>query len=61
MMRYFKVVMETPYAGQVEDEYFEVPDDTTEEEIAEIAKDIFFNYFNYGYTEITEEESEGEQ
>lgn len=51
-MRYFKVHMETPYAGQSLFEEFEMPDDATEEEIEEEAREIFFNNFNYGLEEV---------
>jgi len=43
--------------GDFEDE-FEVDDDATPDEIQDEAKDIFFNYCNYSYHEIKDEEEE---
>ncbi|EHR6563926.1 hypothetical protein KUW64_002798 [Escherichia coli] len=43
--------------GDFEDE-FEVDDDATPDEIHDEAKDIFFNYCNYSYHEIKDEEEE---
>ena len=54
-MKKYRVYMETPYAGQSPTEDFEMPDDATQEEIDEEAKDIFFSNFNYGVEELTEE------
>ena len=54
-MRKFRVYMETPYAGQHPTEDFEMPDDATQEEIDEEAKEIFFSNFSYGVEELTEE------
>ena len=33
-----------------------MPDNATDEEIAEEAKEIFFNNFSYGFDELTEQE-----
>lgn len=56
-MKKYRVYMETPYAGQHPTEDFEMPDDATQEEIDEEAKEIFFNNFSYGVEELTEEEN----
>ncbi len=37
---------------------FEVDDDATPDEIKDEAKEIFFNYCNYSYHEIKDEEEE---
>ncbi|HCO6566546.1 TPA: hypothetical protein OBR09_004144 [Escherichia coli] len=37
---------------------FEVDDDATPDEIHDEAKEIFFNYCNYSYHEIKDEEEE---
>ena len=55
-MKRFRVYMETPYARQSPTEDFEMPDNATDEEIAEEAKEIFFNNFSYGFDELTEQE-----
>lgn len=55
-MKKYRVYMETPYAGQSPTEDFEMPDDATQEEIEEEAKEIFFNNFSYGVEKLTEEE-----
>lgn len=55
-MRHFRVVIETPFANGEIIEDFAVEDDATDEDIAEEARDIFFNNCNYGYSEITEED-----
>lgn len=52
----FRVVIETNWAGVGTIEYFEMPDDATEEEIADEAREIFFNYCNYGVSEVEKEE-----
>ena len=54
-MNKYRVYMETPYAGQNPTEDFEMPDDATQEEIDEEAKEIFFSNFSYGVEELTEE------
>ena len=54
-MRKYRVYMETPYAGQSPTEDFEMPDDATQEEIDEEAKEIFFSNFSYGVEELTKE------
>lgn len=55
-MRKFRVVIETPFAAGEIIEDFEVDDDATDDEIADEAKDIFFNNCNYGYSEITDDD-----
>lgn len=57
-MRKFKVHMETPYAGVGDVEEFEIEDDATEEEIEEVARELFFNYYQYGIEEIKERDSD---
>lgn len=57
-MKKYRVYMETPYAGQSPTEDFEMPDDATQEEIDEEAKEIFFSNFSYGVEELTEEAEE---
>lgn len=57
-MKRFRVYMETPYAGQHPTEDFIMPDDATQEEIDQEAKEIFFNNFSYGVEELTEEVEE---
>ena len=54
-MKKYRVYMETPYAGQSPTEDFEMPNDATQEEIDEEAKEVFFNNFSYGVEELTEE------
>ena len=55
-MKRFRVYIETPYAGQSPTEDFEMPDNATDEKIAEEAKEIFFNNFSYGFDELTDQE-----
>lgn len=56
MSRKFRIDIETAWAGIGEVEYFEMPDNATEEDIEDEAKEFFFNYCNYGYSEVKEEE-----
>ena len=56
MTRKFRVNIETNWAGVGTIEYLEMPDDVTEEEIADEAREIFFNYCNYGVSEVEQEE-----
>ena len=51
-----KLTMDCGYAGTEEEEEIEVDDDTTEEELEELAKEFFWGKFHgsYGY-EIIEE------
>ena len=51
-----KLVMDCGYVGTEEEEEIEVDDDTTEEELEEMAKEFFWEKFggSYGY-EIIEE------
>ncbi|EQA2403855.1 DUF7167 family protein, partial [Escherichia coli] len=49
---------ETGIAGGDFEDEFEVNDDATPDEIHDEAKDIFFNYCNYSYHEIKDEEEE---
>ncbi len=57
-MRKFKIIIETGIAGGDFEDEFEVDDDATPDEIQDEAKDIFFNYCNYSYHEIKDEEEE---
>ncbi len=57
-MRKFKVIIETGIAGGDVEDVFEVDDDATPDEIHDEAKEIFFNYCNYSYHEIKDEEEE---
>ena len=50
-MRKFKIIIETGIAGGDFEDVFEVDDDATPEE-------IFFNYCNYSYHEIKDDEEE---
>lgn len=59
-MRKFKVVIETPFAGGMITETFEVEDDATQEAIDDEAKEIFLNTCNYGCHEITDGDDEDE-
>lgn len=54
-MRKFRVHIETPFAGQEITDVFEMPEDATEEEIQDVARDMFFNHCNYGVEELKEE------
>lgn len=56
MTRKFRVDIETNWASVGETDYFEMPDDATDEEIADEAREVFFNCCNYGYSEVTEQE-----
>lgn len=58
MTRKFRVCIETNWAGVGEIEYFEMPDDATDEEIEEEAREVFYNYCNYGYAEVKGEHDE---
>ncbi len=57
-MRKLKIIIETGIAGGDFEDEFEVDDDATPDEIQDEAKDIFFNYCNYSYHEIKDEEEE---
>ncbi|MBW0063798.1 hypothetical protein HC347_01950 [Escherichia coli] len=57
-MRKFKIIIETGIAGGDFEDVFEVDDDATPDEIHDEAKEIFFNYCNYSYHEIKDEEEE---
>ncbi|EOZ0610161.1 hypothetical protein ACQEJU_004987 [Escherichia coli] len=52
-MRKFKVIIETGIAGGDFEDVYATPD-----EIHDEAKEIFFNYCNYSYHEIKDEEEE---
>ena len=54
-MRFFRVYVNTPYAGTNEEIDFEVEDDATDEEIEDEARESFFNYFNYSFEELERE------
>ncbi|ENH5717950.1 hypothetical protein ABV905_005410, partial [Escherichia coli] len=56
--RKFKIIIETGIAGGDSEDEFEVNDDATPDEIHNEAKEIFFNYCNYSYHEIKDEEEE---
>jgi hypothetical protein len=56
VMKKIRVDIETNWAGVGEVEYFEVEDDATDDEIADEAREIFFNRCNYGWSEVEEEE-----
>ncbi|EEV3403859.1 TPA: hypothetical protein J9654_000742 [Escherichia coli] len=56
--RKFKIIIETGIAGGDFEDVFEVDDDATPDEIHDEAKEIFFNYCNYSYHEIKDEEEE---
>lgn len=56
MTRKIRVDIETNWAGVGEVGYFEVEDDATDEEIADEAREIFFNWCNYGWSEVDKEE-----
>ncbi|EEY7366590.1 hypothetical protein E9Q83_000001, partial [Escherichia coli] len=56
--RKFKIIIETGIAGGDFEDVFEVDDDATPDEIQDEAKEIFFNYCNYSYHEIKDEEEE---
>lgn len=55
MTRKIRVDIETNWVGAEETEYFEVEDDATDEEIAGEAREIFFNWCNYGWSEVDKE------
>ncbi|EGM7791082.1 hypothetical protein C9Z70_10275 [Escherichia coli] len=55
-MRKFKIIIETGIAGGDFEDVFEVDDDATPDEIHDEAKEIFFNYCNYSYHGIKDEE-----
>lgn len=57
-MRKFKVIIETGIAGGMHEYIFEVEDDATLKEIEDEARDVFFNYCNYSFHEIKDEEDE---
>jgi hypothetical protein len=59
-MRKFKVVIETGSVDGMYIETFEMADDATEEEIADEAREIFFNQCTYGCHEITGEDDGNE-
>lgn len=54
-MRKFEVYIETTWSGVGATESFEMPEDATEEEIQDEAREIFSNYCSYGYREIEDE------
>lgn len=54
-MRKIEVTIETAWTGANETVEIEMPDDATQEEIEEAARDEFFNMCNYGWAEITDE------
>lgn len=51
-MRYFKLRIETPYAGTSIEEEFEMEDDATEDQIEEGAREIVFNHIEWGHHEV---------
>ncbi|MFR3684207.1 MAG: hypothetical protein ACLTXM_04110 [Enterococcus sp.] len=55
MVRKFRVDIETFWAGINATDFFEVPDDATEEEIEADAKEIFMDYCSYGFSEVEED------
>lgn len=59
-MRKIKVIIETGIAGGMHEDVFEVEDDATQKEIEDEARDVFFNYCNYSFYEIKDENEEDE-
>ncbi|ARD61579.1 hypothetical protein Y71_17210 [Kosakonia radicincitans DSM 16656] len=51
-MRKFQVIIETPFAGGIIVEYFEIEDDASEKDIEDEAREIFLNNCNYGFHEV---------
>ncbi|MGG5339716.1 hypothetical protein [Enterococcus mundtii] len=51
-MKKIRIDIETCWSSVGAVEYFKVEDDGAEEEIVEEAKEIFYNYCNYGYEEV---------
>lgn len=49
LMKTIIVEIETGFAGQDVSEEIELPDDATEADAEEVAKDCFFNQCNYGW------------
>lgn len=43
-------------SGEEFDEYFEFPDDATDEEIDAEVKEIMFNYINWGWYEVKDDD-----
>lgn len=56
-MRKFRVHIDTPYEGITPTVDFEIPDEATEEEVEQEAREEFLNIFNYGYEELKDGES----
>lgn len=57
-MRKFKVIIETGIAGGAHEDVFEVEDDATQKEIEDEAKEVFFNYCNYSFHEMNDDEED---
>lgn len=55
-MRTFCVTIETNWVGAGTEEYFSVPNDATDQEIEETAKEVFLEYCNYGFHEVLDDE-----
>lgn len=54
-----KLYVETGYVNCEHIEYVDVPDDTTEDELNEMARQLMFEYINYGF--ITEHQARENQ
>lgn len=57
-MKQFRIHIDTPYAGTDPVIEFEMPDDATEAEIAEEAREQFLNLYNYSVEPVAEAEAD---
>lgn len=57
-MKQIKVWLETGYAGERHEDIINVPRDTSEKELEQLAKETAFNTIDWGYYEINDNQNE---
>lgn len=57
-MRKINVYIDTTWAGIGEVETVEVPDNATNEEIDEVAREVFYSYCSFGWGDVEDEEEQ---
>jgi hypothetical protein len=60
MMRKIKVYLDTGFAGCKHEDIIEVDDDITDEDVDEIARDTAFNWIEWGWYDVEEDDDEQE-
>lgn len=61
MSRVISYAFDNPFAGHEEEDHgeLEFPDGTTDEEVDEAVKELFFNRYNFGWSDVEQPTSHG--